>query len=206
MRSKGLHITNPEEYSEVRKLQRSLDSKTTGRDYVRIRYVRYADDFIIGIQGPHSLAEQIKTEVGTFLKETLKLELSPDKTTITKWERTPVKFLGCGIMAPKTVRSNKPIEKLRMGSKGRIGTRRKKVRVRFYAPIQSILKRLKDNGIIKAKTLTGKPGIKYRGTFRGNLINLEHADILRYYNAILRGIWNYRPLARVAQKGLGTIY
>lgn len=205
MRNKNLHLTNPEEYLRVCKLQRSLDSKDTSSEYVRIRYVRYADDFIIGIQGPLSLAKEIKERVGQFLSETLKLELSTGKTTITKWERIPVKFLGCGIMAPQTVRCQKPLEKLKMGSKGRPGLRRKKIRVRFYAPVGSILKRLNTNGLVKAKTSQGKTGIEYRGTFRGNLINLEHPDILRYYNAILRGIWNY--YAFVHNKGrLGRIF
>jgi group II intron reverse transcriptase/maturase len=205
MRSKNLHRTNPEEYLGVCKLQRILDSKETSSDYVRTRYVRYADDFIIGIQGPFSLAKQVKERVSQFLNKTLRLELSTEKTTITKWERTPVKFLGCGIMAPQTLRCQKPLEKLKMGSKGRPGVRRKKIRIRFYAPIGSILKRLKTNGIVRAKTTPGKSGIEYRGTFRGNLINLEHPDILKYYNAIIRGIWNY--YAFVNNKGaLGQIF
>lgn len=86
MKNKGLDLTGPEEYPQlrVRKLQRGLDSKATGPVYVRIRYVRYADDFIIGIQGPFTLAKEIKEQVGQFLQETLKLELSAVDTAITK--------------------------------------------------------------------------------------------------------------------------
>jgi hypothetical protein len=31
----------------------------------------------------------------------------------------------------------------------------------------------------------------YRGTYKGNLINLPHKDIIRCYNAIIRGIFGY---------------
>lgn len=31
----------------------------------------------------------------------------------------------------------------------------------------------------------------HRGTFMGNLINLDHVDIINYYNSLLRGIYNY---------------
>lgn len=31
----------------------------------------------------------------------------------------------------------------------------------------------------------------FRGAFLGNMVNLDHADIIRYYNSIIRGIYNY---------------
>jgi len=31
----------------------------------------------------------------------------------------------------------------------------------------------------------------FRGTFMGNLLNLDHADIILYYNSIIRDIYNY---------------
>jgi group II intron reverse transcriptase/maturase len=49
----------------------------------RLRYVRYADDFLLGFVGPRSEAEEIKTRIGQFLHEQLHLELSETKTLIT---------------------------------------------------------------------------------------------------------------------------
>lgn len=49
-------------------------------NYRRLRYIRYADDWLIGFSGPHAEAEDIKREIGTFLREHLKLELSETKT------------------------------------------------------------------------------------------------------------------------------
>ena len=51
--------------------------------YRRLRYVRYADDFVLGFSGPKVEAEQIKESLRTFLRDSLKLELSKDKTLIT---------------------------------------------------------------------------------------------------------------------------
>jgi len=110
-------------------------------------------------------------------------------------------------MAPHVVtgRSSKPTGRIGMGNKGKLETIRKKVRIRFYAPTKTILERLGTNGIVKARTVKGKSGVEYRGTFRGNLINLEHPDILRYYNAILRGIWNYYAFVQ-NKRALGRVF
>ena len=51
--------------------------------YRRLFYCRYADDVLLGFIGPKAEAEQIKAELARFLRETLALELHPDKTLIT---------------------------------------------------------------------------------------------------------------------------
>jgi len=52
-------------------------------DYRRLRYVRYADDTLLGFTGPRAEAEEIKQRLAAFLHDDLKLELSHDKTLIT---------------------------------------------------------------------------------------------------------------------------
>src|SRR5258708_6349570 len=52
-------------------------------DYRRLRYIRYADDFMLGFDGPKAEAEIIKVRLQEFLRDNLKLELSPEKTLIT---------------------------------------------------------------------------------------------------------------------------
>ena len=59
----------------------SIDPMDPG--YRRLRYIRYADDHILGFIGPKAEAEQIKAELAAFLRETLGLELSQDKTLIS---------------------------------------------------------------------------------------------------------------------------
>ena len=60
----------------------------------RLRYVRYADDFVLGFIGPKAEAEQIKESLETFLRDMLKLELSKEKTLITHATSQAAKFLG----------------------------------------------------------------------------------------------------------------
>jgi len=63
-------------------------------DYRRLHYVRYADDFLLGFTGPRSEAEEIKSQLGEFLRNELKLELSEPKTLITHGRTQSARFLG----------------------------------------------------------------------------------------------------------------
>jgi hypothetical protein len=63
-------------------------------DYRRLRYLRYADDFLLGFVGPRSEAEEIKRQLGEFLRDELKLELSEAKTLITHGRSQAARFLG----------------------------------------------------------------------------------------------------------------
>jgi group II intron reverse transcriptase/maturase len=62
--------------------------------YRRLRYIRYADDFILGFVGPKKEAEEIKEKLRTFLAETLRLEMSESKTLITHAQTERARFLG----------------------------------------------------------------------------------------------------------------
>jgi group II intron reverse transcriptase/maturase len=61
--------------------------------YRRLRYVRYADDFLLGFIGPKEEAEEIKQQLRTFLQEELKLNLSEEKTLITHAKTETARFL-----------------------------------------------------------------------------------------------------------------
>lgn len=63
-------------------------------DYRRLRYVRYADDTLFGFAGPREEAEDIKRQLGEFLRDHLKLELSQEKTLITHAHTEVARFLG----------------------------------------------------------------------------------------------------------------
>ncbi len=63
-------------------------------DYRRLRYVRYADDWLLGFAGPRAEAEAIKRQVTEFLREQLKLDLSAPKTLITHARTETAHFLG----------------------------------------------------------------------------------------------------------------
>lgn len=60
--------------------QRQLASKDP---YRRVRFVRYADDFLIGVIGSKALALRLKECIKTFLKARLKINVNEKKTNIT---------------------------------------------------------------------------------------------------------------------------
>lgn len=79
----------------LRKEYRSLPAiDPSDPDYRRLRYVRYADDILLGFCGPRSEAAEIKRRLGEFLRDRLKLELSEAKTLITNARTSTARFLG----------------------------------------------------------------------------------------------------------------
>jgi group II intron reverse transcriptase/maturase len=62
--------------------------------YRRLRYIRYADDHLLGFTGPKAEAEEIKQRLAQFLRDDLKLELNHDKTLITHARTGAARFLG----------------------------------------------------------------------------------------------------------------
>jgi len=84
----------------LRKQRRKLPSQDPqDLNYRRLRYIRYADDWALGFSGPKAEAEEIKRDIRDFLRETLKLELSEEKTLITHLRTGAAKFLGYEIVS-----------------------------------------------------------------------------------------------------------
>jgi group II intron reverse transcriptase/maturase len=84
-----------EEVKRLERQRRALPSVDPyDPNYRRLRYCRYADDWLLGFIGPEEEAEEIKRQVGMFLNEQLKLELSKTKTLITHARTEKAKFLG----------------------------------------------------------------------------------------------------------------
>ncbi|MFD8057639.1 reverse transcriptase domain-containing protein [Streptomyces cyaneofuscatus] len=69
----------------------AMDLRDPG--YRRLRYVRYADDWLIGFTGPRDEAEEIKARVTEFLRNELRLSLSAPKTLVTNAGQS-ARFLG----------------------------------------------------------------------------------------------------------------
>ena len=63
-------------------------------NFRRLWYVRYADDFLLGLAGPKNEALEIKDKIAEFLHKDLKLELNQEKTLITHARDQCAKFLG----------------------------------------------------------------------------------------------------------------
>ena len=79
-----------------RRMQQMPSIDPSDPKYRRLKYVRYADDFLLGFSGPRAEAEEIKQQLEKFLGENLKLELSQTKTLITHARTEAARFLGYG--------------------------------------------------------------------------------------------------------------
>jgi len=88
-------IGRPREARLLRKRAKLLPfGDPSDPNFRRLRYVRYADDWLLGFIGTRSEAEEIKSNVGQFLQDMLKLELSDAKTLISHARTEPARFLG----------------------------------------------------------------------------------------------------------------
>ena len=61
--------------------------------YRNCKYIRYADDFVIGVLGPREVAIEIRDKVKDFLNNELNVELSLEKTKVTHITKG-IEFLG----------------------------------------------------------------------------------------------------------------
>jgi retron-type reverse transcriptase len=98
--NKKLHELNPgsKEWKAARTYIRSIPSKNNmDPSFKRIYYVRYADDFIIGIQGSKAEATTIMKSLDDWLQANLKLILHPNKTKICHFRSESTVFLGIRI-------------------------------------------------------------------------------------------------------------
>ena len=88
-------VGRADEAMGLRKAARLLPTIVTDDPgYRRLRYVRYADDFLLGFVGPKAEAEEIRAKIKAFARDHLKLELSEEKTLITHARTEKARFLG----------------------------------------------------------------------------------------------------------------
>ena len=180
-----LQIGRYEEAAELLQKMRKLPSKEQmDSDYLRIKYVRYADDFVICIDGSKEFAEQIKQDMTQFLQRTLKLELNADKTLITNLKDGRVRFLGYELSKSH----NDTIVK--KDSKG-VKKRSVNETIQLIVPSEAINRKIQpftENG----KAASFKPRV-----------NLPILDTINEYNSEIRGMYNYYSLATDVAVKLG---
>lgn len=69
-----------DEYVKLRRERQKIESRDSmDETYRRFRYVRYADDFLIGVIGSKADCVKIKSDITNYMEENLKLELSQEK-------------------------------------------------------------------------------------------------------------------------------
>jgi group II intron reverse transcriptase/maturase len=163
-----------QEAHQARKEGQKLPSQVPDDpDYRRLRYCRYADDFLLGFIGPKEEAEQIKERLRTFLQEELKLELSRTKTLITHARTETARFLNYEI---RTIQEDSQRDhRGRRSHNGNIGLR---------IPKEVITNKCQRYKLHSRKVI-----------HRTELINDSDFTIIALYQAEYRGLVEYYRLA-----------
>ena len=158
--------------------------------YKRLVYVRYADDFLIGVIGSKVDAKQVKADVGQFIRQQLLLELSQEKTLITHGSDF-AQFLSFQITTSTEQNSTR--------AKAGYIKRSYTGRIKLYVPKEKWLKRLLSYGALKIQydKNNGNKEI-WEPICRFGLRNLDDLEILNQYNAEIRGLYNYYRIAHNA--------
>ena len=173
---------DPQILKELKALRKERNSLPTRiRHGTRVYYVRYADDWVVGVLGNKATAEKLKREIGEYLRTELLLELSQEKTKITNLGDDRAKFLGVEFHIPKP-KESKVITRRTAGGR-RVAARVNHTRMYFNAPMKEIFLDLRKAGFTKNDQ--GAPGAISKWIF------LEHRSILLRYNAVARGYANY---------------
>ncbi len=167
------------EYKDVSKLLRKIPSKS--QTDKKITYVRYADDFLLGLNASKDECIEIKDSIKEFLKINLDMELSEEKTFVTH-SNAYARFLGYDIRVRRdgTVRPDKN------------GVLRKFLngKVELSMPIGDKINKF----LFNKKAVIVKNGVLFPVS-RNALTILTDLEIITTYNAEIRGLCNYYSLA-----------
>lgn len=153
-------------------------------EYKRLQYVRYADDFLIGVIGSKEDARSIKEKIKLFMREKLNLELSEEKTLITHGSDR-AHFLGFDIHVRKDATPQR-------NALGRL-VRNHGGRIMLEIPHSYVSKKLIQHNALKINMVDGKE--VWKATARYSLVNHDDLEILDQYNAEIRGFANYYRIA-----------
>jgi group II intron reverse transcriptase/maturase len=151
------------------------------QDDKKVSYVRYADDFLIAVNGSKEDCVRLKEQLAKFLFDEYKLTLSKDKTLITHSSER-VRFLGYDI----SVRRN---QEYMTDSRGR-KARHLNNTVALSVPFEKIEKHMFEKGFVRQTEAK-----KFRPLHKKGWLYLPDAEIVERYNAEIRGIVNYYYLA-----------
>jgi hypothetical protein len=151
--------------------------------YRRVRFIRYADDMVIGVIGSKQLARQITEELANWVRDNLKLALNREKTKITHLPTDRAQFLGYEFTTagPRYRRRN-----LRQkGSPHNVVQTVKTTsgNITLLVPLRKLSKKLKQ--------------YMYNGNPRSMPELTPHStdQIIEHFNGVICGWYNYYQLA-----------
>ncbi|KIL75481.1 reverse transcriptase/maturase family protein [Bacillus badius] len=153
------------------------------KNYQRMKYVRYADDFVIGMAGSKQSAVKMKETSRYFLEKELRLELSGQKIIVTHLENS-IPFLGYEFYLWSERRVKRDSYK---NQKHLLKKRTLSGAIKLEIPEKKIRVFASKNGYGNVDN--------FKIMHRAKLLNNSELEILHTYNTELRGIANYYKLA-----------
>jgi len=173
-----------QQYLDEHKRDRALLLKLPSKSYTdkTLKYVRYCDDFLIGVCGSRADCLWVKSRLSEFIGLSLKMELSLEKTLITHSSHF-ARFLGYNICVRRS-------SILRPYGKSRCTKRTLLNMVELSVPLDDKIHRF----ILSRKVAKLSNG-SFTPTHRSFLMGCTDLEIVSIYNAELRGICNYYGLA-----------
>jgi group II intron reverse transcriptase/maturase len=181
------------EFGELRKeLLKAPTRDWFDPEYRRLRYCRYADDFLIGIIGSKEDARSIMAEVRTFLAENLKLQVSEEKSGIQK-ASDGADFLGFHV---KAYTQRRVIT--RRSGQLTVTARAPSDRVQLHVPHDKLIKFVERKRLGNYHT--------NQGVMRKELTNSSDLAIVMGYNALMRGLAEYYKLGTCWRKQIDRVH
>ena len=165
------------------KRQKLMSIPCTAQTDKKLKYVRYADDFLIAVKGSCEDCQWIKSKLAEFIGDVLKMELSEDKTLITHSSKC-ARFLGYDVR----VRRN---GKIKRGGPGHVKMRTLNGGVELLVPLND---KIRQFVFTKGVAIQKEDGSMFP-VHRKYLVGLTDLEIVSVYNAELRGICNYYGMA-----------
>lgn len=165
----------------TRKVSASMAMDST---YKRLKYIRYADDFLIGVIGSKEDCAKMKEDFTLYMRDKLKLELSEEKTLITNAQES-AKFLGYEI----SIRKSEAMKRNKQGWLKRPFSGR----IMLTLPIATVQKKLLELKAMELRVINGKE-IWYAMP-RNYLTKEDPATICARYTTEIRGLYQYYRIA-----------
>ena len=165
------------------KRQKLMTIPCTAQTDKKLKYVRYADDFLIAVKGNREDCQWIKSKLAEFIGDTLKMELSEDKTLITHSSKC-ARFLGYDVRVRRS-------GKIKRGGPGHVKMRTLNGGVELLVPLND---KIRPFVFTKGVAIQKEDGSMFP-VHRKYLVGLTDLEIVSVYNAELRGICNYYGMA-----------
>ena len=165
------------------KRQKLMTIPCTAQTDKKLKYVRYADDFLIAVKGNREDCQWIKSKLAEFIGDTLKMELSEDKTLITHSSKC-ARFLGYDVRVRRS-------GKIKRGGPGHVKMRTLNGGVELLVSLND---KIRQFVFTKGVAIQKEDGSMFP-VHRKYLVGLTDLEIVSVYNAELRGICNYYGMA-----------